>query len=529
MIIQNRRRVMGKKPEVPFEKQYLTFESLESGTFQFSNAVNYSLDGGRSWVALAAATDTPTLNAGDKILWKASLTPNSTSGIGTFTSSGKYNAFGNPLSLRLGDDFKGVTTMPNNTYMFYKLFYQNTYLVDAGDIQLVCTTLRNFCYSQMFYGCSLLIAVPELPAVTLQSSCYRAMFQDCTSLVTFPHTMSVNATSGQQQMYSMFEGCTSLVSAKNIGFSTTTNIQYYSCARMFANCTSLTTPPNELSVTACSYQGCYYQMFLNCTSLTYTPAIKMATYNNSTGTMCCEMFRGCTSLTTINMVHIDRACNSSHNSMFYGCTSLVTFPSGIITETTALNNSSSFDKMFTGCSNLVNINIPVLPDATGKSNCFQYMFLNCASITKAPVLTAATLPNNAYRQMFKGCSNLNYIKCLATNISATNSHENWVSGVSATGTFVRHPDMASWAINASGIPSGWTILEAVQITVTYTGDNSGTYLKEIGGSDIIHAFVDGEAYEADLDDAKSYGVYDSGDNLVETLTTPFNRTNSITI
>ena len=61
--------------------------------------------------------------------------------------------------------------------------------------------------------------------------------------------------------------------------------------------------------------------------------------------------------------------------------------------------------------------------------------------------------------MFEGCNRSNYIKCLATDISATDCTYNWVSGVSGTGTFVKNPD-ANWPTGTSGIPSGWEVVDA---------------------------------------------------------------------
>jgi hypothetical protein len=59
--------------------------------------------------------------------------------------------------------------------------------------------------------------------------------------------------------------------------------------------------------------------------------------------------------------------------------------------------------------------------------------------------------------MFYGCSKLNYIKMLATNISASNCLNSWVSGVSSTGTFVKNV-AATWNVTGNnGIPSGWTV------------------------------------------------------------------------
>ena len=88
------------------------------------------------------------------------------------------------------------------------------------------------------------------------------------------------------------------------------------------------------------------------------------------------------------------------------------------------------------------------------------MFDGCGSLTVAPELPATTLANACYIQMFGGCTSLNYIKCLATDISATNCTYNWVNGVAPTGTFVKNPNMTSWTTGDSGIPSGWTVQDA---------------------------------------------------------------------
>ena len=58
--------------------------------------------------------------------------------------------------------------------------------------------------------------------------------------------------------------------------------------------------------------------------------------------------------------------------------------------------------------------------------------------------------------MVKDCASLNYIKCLATDISASNCTGSWVSGVASTGTFVKKQGI-TWAEGISGIPTGWTI------------------------------------------------------------------------
>ena len=96
-------RLKEKEPE---PKNYLAFTALEDGTFAFGNNINYSLDNGKTWTELAANTSTPTIASGSKIMWKAELTP-TTNGIGTFSSTGRFDAEGDILSLHYGDDFEG--------------------------------------------------------------------------------------------------------------------------------------------------------------------------------------------------------------------------------------------------------------------------------------------------------------------------------------------------------------------------------------------------------------------------------------
>jgi hypothetical protein len=59
--------------------------------------------------------------------------------------------------------------------------------------------------------------------------------------------------------------------------------------------------------------------------------------------------------------------------------------------------------------------------------------------------------------MFNGCSNLNYIKAMFTTEPSTTYTNNWVNGVSASGTFVKN-STAQWNVTGvNGVPSGWTV------------------------------------------------------------------------
>ena len=119
-----------------------------------------------------------------------------------------------------------------------------------------------------------------------------------------------------------------------------------------------------------------------------------------------------------------------------------------------------FVSLFDGCTGIVECEETLLSGFTTlKNSCYVNMFQDCSSLTKAPALPAATLVGACYRGMFYRCSNLNYVKCLATDISATDSTYGWLSAVSPTGTFVKAANMSDWTTGDNGIPTGWNVID----------------------------------------------------------------------
>ena len=190
---------------------YLSFTAVENGSFSFSGeGLSYSIDGGETWMALAANTSTPAVEKGSVILWKnnTSLTPESGTGIGKFSATGTFDAKGNVMSLFYGDDFLGKTSLSGKNYAFVGLFSNNARLRNANGLILPATTLSSYCYRQMFRGCTGLKTAPALPAKTLATYCYTGMFQGCTSLATAPE---LPATTLKNNCYTqMFTGCSNL-------------------------------------------------------------------------------------------------------------------------------------------------------------------------------------------------------------------------------------------------------------------------------------------------------------------------------
>lgn len=136
-------------------------------------------------------------------------------------------------------------------------------------------------------------------------------------------------------------------------------------------------------------------------------------------------------------------------------------------ETTFPSNSTAnfaglFSGYSTGVSNrcLISASELILPAITLTERCYHSMFAYCDLLTSAPELPATTLADSCYRLMFNTCVSLNYIKCLATDISASNCIDRWVDGVAETGTFVKNTSMTGWGTGTDGIPSGWTVQDA---------------------------------------------------------------------
>jgi len=410
------------------EELYLTIEAIDDIGLRFHRSqsastmqnLEYSTDKGVTWSTLPTSVDTAvrtTFLAGTKV-WLRGNGALEESWLRRYSflgTTGRFNVYGNVMSLIFGDDFIGRTDATVD-WGFNKLF-QFTDVVSARQLVLPSLSLGEYAYEEMFWECSYLTAAPELPATTLATSCYVGMFRDCSSLTTAP---ALPATT-------LAEGC---------------------YTQMFGSCTALTTAP-ELPATTLG-KGCYQEMFYGCTSLAVAPelpaiALVESCYSN--------MFLNCTSLTAAPVLPAMVMAKDCYNGMFNGCTSLTTAPALPSTNL----GMECYAYMFKDCSSLTSA--PALPATALTSYCYTQMFLNCTSLTNAPDLPAATLGDYSYSEMFSGCTSLNHIKCLATNISRTNCTRNWLKGVSATGTFIKASGMSDWTTGNNGIPSGWTVLE----------------------------------------------------------------------
>lgn len=147
---------------------------------------------------------------------------------------------------------------------------------------------------------------------------------------------------------------------------------------------------------------------------------------------------------------------SCYQQMFRNCTNLTKAPK-FRAETVAYRCCYN---MFRQCSKLKDVSGIELPAETLAIDCYRELFRQCSVLESAPMLPAPTLVQECYRQMFSNTKLKNLI-CLATDNSALNCTNEWLSGVenSNSHTFYKAPGTSDdfWSRNAHGIPSSWNV------------------------------------------------------------------------
>ena len=138
-------------------------------------------------------------------------------------------------------------------------------------------------------------------------------------------------------------------------------------------------------------------------------------------------------------------------ALFEGCKSLLSAPELPATEMRVY----CYNSMFANCTSLKFA--PELPATRLDMGCYHCMFEGCTSLTSAPELPATELVSNCYEFMYKDCSNLRYVIGLFTTEPSKKTTEDWLSGVAASGTFIKSKK-ATWDVTGvHGIPEGWKI------------------------------------------------------------------------
>ena len=287
----------------------------------------------------------------------------------------------------------------------------------------------------MFSGCTSLISLPDISKwKTLNITRMDSMFYGCSSLLSLPD-ISFWDTSNVTRLDFMFYGCSSLNSLPDISKWNTSKVTLiYS---MFYGCSSLKSLP-DISKWDTSKITDMNFTFYGCSSLTYLPDISK--WNTSRVTDMNSIFSGCFSL--ISLPDISK-WNTSYvtymNSMFYKCSSLIFLPDISVWNTIKVTDMNS---MFYGCSSLIS-----LPDIsiwyTSRVIYMYSMFYGCSSLKSLPDISQwNTSKVTDMNSMFYGCSSLKSLPDIS--IWYTSKVSFMYSMFEGCSSLISLPDISQW-------------------------------------------------------------------------------------
>ena len=472
--------------EPDYSQHYLTFKALEDGTFTltipstvtstYMTSVSYSLDYGETWEttsvnSTAQTITTPTVSAGQKVLWKGvgKRMAKSFYNYSRFSSTGNFNVSGNIMSLLYGDEFANQVEFPSgSTYSFCYLFTNNNKLISVENLTLSATTLVDSCYYGMFNGCSKLNYIKAMFTTTPSTSYTNSWVYGVASTGTFikspmaswdvtgsngvptgwiTQIAEIEWTGNYFTTEAVEDSVFTLTIGSGVGTDVINYIEYstdngstWTKTNNVASTTVTVTTPTIAAGNSVKWRGIANGLSLNDNSSDNHSTFSSTGNYNVSGNI---------------MTLVSNSTNMNNYSFAY----LFSFSTNLINAsnlTLPINLARyCYQSMFRNCTALTTA--PELPATTLANYCYRYMFYGCTSLTTAPELPATTLANYCYQEMFRGCSSLNYIKAMFTTTPSTTYTSNWVSGVASTGTFVKN-SAAQWDVTGtSGVPTGWTI------------------------------------------------------------------------
>ena len=369
-------------------------------------------------------------SASSRILWRA---PDEEDYVTLTDGTGTW---GDSVEFTCGDYVVTLKETPAGTYAFsYRRDYEHEYFtveaLEDGTVSLVTST-NSYLYANEYYSINngewVKITFPQGDGTSVSVSAgdrvrYKGnldnnrdgmyyYFRFSNRVAVYGNIMSLkhgddfygkDLVEDSQARYSytfrsLFSGCGTLVSAKNLVLPNTTNTGCY--REMFRACTSLVEMPVMRATVL--YDACYEDMFQGCTSLTSMPALPDGIAEIPTNAFH-KMFMNCTSLSDVpDVLPTSTVGANGYDSMFYGCTALQEAPR--LPATTL--GSGAYKAMFYRCTALQEA--PELPclDLAGKTAVYGSMFAGCTSLTSTCELPAMEVPSNGYEGMFSGCTSL---------------------------------------------------------------------------------------------------------------------------
>lgn len=257
------------------------------------------------------------------------------------------------------------------------------------------------------------------------------------SLIDYQN-MSTLTSIPQYSFAGLFKNSSHIIHShqSNLGNSTTTG--NYACYSMFEGCSNLLTPV-ELSKMATPGAYCFHSAYKNCISLMYCPNFE--------------------SITTVT--------NHVFNSTFYGCTSIVDGPD--FPSLTSVPGHWAFGYTFYGCTSLktpIKFYKAISPGNETGFACFWQTFYGCTSLIEGVDFRRFTFwgytgsNQSTWGYMYQNCSSLKkayfpYIRDFNPS-TIQNAFTNWLQNVPSDGTLYLYYDYVI-PVSASGVPSNWTV------------------------------------------------------------------------
>lgn len=342
------------------------------------------------------------------------------------------------------------------------------------------------------FSSSNIIKCPDLYSPSLnQSGFYNSLCRN-SSITESPKIYATGNVS--QQAFEHTFRATQLIHAAD--FTSINNNAVHEYNTTFRECKNL----KEMAKTKEEFSNSsniLQQTYLNCSSLTDTD--RKITFSNGIGSYgMSSTLDGCSSITSTPTIKVKGNVDQyAFDMTFYNCSSLVESHVDLSGVTSMSSAGYNFYQMFYNCSKLKNA--PITPTSTLSAgqyafygmfmNCrnleetpdFKFttvssysagnMFRNCVKITTSPPLRPKTIVSNCYYYMFYACSNLKSIYWCADTAPTSTYCNNWVKGVSPTGTFYRDID-ATWTISYgdSNVPTGWKVKTMGALKFVSTGN-----------------------------------------------------------
>ena len=162
-------------------------------------------------------------------------------------------------------------------------------------------------------------------------------------------------------------------------------------------------------------------MFAGCSSLT---SLDVTHFNTANVTNMSRMFSGCSSLTSLDVTHFNTAKVTNMIYMFYNCKALTSL------DVTKFNTANVTDMsyMFKDCTNLAKLDVTHFN--TAKVTDMSYMFYNCKALTSLDVAKFNTAKVTDMSYMFKDCTNLAKLDVTHFNTAKVTDMSNMFSGCS---------------------------------------------------------------------------------------------------